>query len=198
MNFPYAPLPHRALASGAWLKAPGGPGTGIGKDSPAIAVMTDFAVVPAAWTAPSASIVEANRAMIERGVRSLIVLDRDRVVTGILTATDLLGERPMAAATARGVPRAEVTVRDIMTPAERIEVLPYDSVIEARVGHVVATLLAAGRQHGLVVEADGRSEVVRGIFSLSQIANALGIAIEAPQRAETFADIEAALTGHRP
>jgi CBS domain-containing protein len=193
MDFRYAPLPHHALSRNARLKPALGPGTGISPDSPALAVMTDFAVVPAAKTTPSVSIDEANRAMIERGVRSLIVVDSDGVVVGILTATDVLGERPLKAATSRGVPRNEVAVQEIMTPAERIEVLPYESLAQARVGHVVATLLAAGRQHGLVVERDAGGEVVRGIFSLSQIANALGIPIEAPQRAETFADIEAAL-----
>ena len=49
----------------------------------------------------------------------------------------------------------------------------------AEVGHIVATLKAAGRQHALVAESgpDGTAQTVRGIFSLSQIARQLGVTI---------------------
>ena len=63
----------------------------------------------------------------------------------------------------------------------------------ARVGHVLETLRRSGRQHALVIDFDGRS-MVRGIFSLSQIARQLGVALPAGgEVARTFSEIEAAL-----
>ncbi|MGE5090071.1 MAG: CBS domain-containing protein, partial [Candidatus Levyibacteriota bacterium] len=143
-----------------------------------------------------ASIAEANRVMIARSVRALFVIDHARDLLGIVTATDTLGERPIQFAQARSVRYDEVTVRDIMTPADRVEVLDLRDVQRARVGDLVATLRFAGRQHALVAETtEGDASAGRtlcGIISLTQIGRRLGL----PQQhihdiARTFAEIEA-------
>jgi len=119
------------------------------------------------------------------------VVDERESVLGVLTANDLLGERPMLAATGRGRRRDELAVSDVMTPAERVEVIELAEVERARVGHVLETLRGAGRQHALVVDAES---MVRGIFSISQIARQLGVSVPAGgEVALTFSEIEAAL-----
>lgn len=190
----YAALPLRRLKSGAELRA-ATPHSGerLTLDSRALSVMTDFAVVPAATIEPDASVDDANRTMIRRGVRSLIVVDHAHRVLGIITATDVLGERPMQVALAQNMKRHEVPVREVMTPLERMEALPIDALIDAKIGHLVATLAKAGRQHALVVENGAAGDSVRGIVSLTQIAADLGISIEATAVAGTFAEVEAAL-----
>jgi hypothetical protein len=67
-------------------------------------------------------------------------------------------------------------------------------VSNARVGHIVSSLQQSRRHHALVVQhdAEGRPEV-RGIFSLSQIARQLGMPLQLPEGAGSFAEIEAAL-----
>jgi len=163
-------------------------------DSPAVSVMTDFSQVPAAVVEPDANIATANDFMKRRRVRALLVTDPD--VIGILTATDVLGEKPVTLALERGVRRDEIRVADIMTPRELIELIPFSEIREARVGHIVATLKQAGRQHLLVGErASSGVVVVRGIFSLSQVARQLGVDLQPNSFAHTFAEIEAAL-GH--
>jgi CBS domain-containing protein len=194
MTLDYAALPLRRLRSGAQLRA-ATPHSGerLTLDSRALSVMTDFAVVPAATIEPEASVDDANRSMIRRGVRSLIVVDHARRVLGIITATDVLGERPMQVAREHGVQHHEVPVREVMTSLDRMEALPIDALIDAKIGHVAATLHKAGRQHALVVERGADGDTVRGIFSLTQIASDLGISIEASSVAATFAEVEAAL-----
>lgn len=193
MPLDYAALPLRPLASGARIRgATLHGGERLMLESRALRVLTDFAVVPAATVEPGMRLGEANEYMIRRGVRSLIVVDGGRVV-GIITANDILGELPIQAALERNVPRAEVAVREVMTPAERMEALPLESLLDARIGHVVATLQRAVRQHALVVERGAEGDVVRGIFSMSQIAAELGITIESAGVASTFAEIERAL-----
>jgi len=190
----YGALELRPLGSDARLRGTASQATErLTAASPALAVMTDFAVVPAATIEPGASLDEANKFMIRRGVRSLLVLDHSQYVVGIITANDILGERPMQIALERNVTRNEVLVREAMTPVERMDALPANELLEAKIGHVVATLRKAGRQHVLVVETSNGSEVVRGIFSLSHIASALGIRIEASSIAGTFAEVQAAL-----
>jgi hypothetical protein len=80
-----------------------------------------------------------------------------------------------------------------MTPLDRMEALPIDALIDAKIGHIAATLRKAGRQHALVVESGPDGDTLRGIFSLTQIAAELGISIETSSVAATFAEVEAAL-----
>lgn len=163
-------------------------------DSPALEVMTDLTRVTAVIILPGDTVDEAHRRMIQRGVRLLLVVDQDRRVHGIVTANDVLGEKPVRMAVQRGVPRSDIQVRDIMTERERLEVLDLRDVQSSTVGHIVATLKAAGRQHTLVVDQDARGrQRVRGVFSATQIARQLGIVITTEAVARTFADIEASL-----
>jgi CBS domain-containing protein len=194
MTLDYAALPLRPLQAGVRLRAASPrDGERLTLDSRALSVMTDFAVVPAATIEPDASVADANRFMIRRGVRSLIVIDHAHRVLGIITANDVLGERPMQLALERGVKHDEILVREIMTPVERIEALPIDALLDAKIGHLVATLRRAGRQHALAVEGGPAGDVVRGIFSLTQIARELGISVETSAVAGTFAEVKAAL-----
>lgn len=186
-------LPIRALGPGAGFRRPTQTeATRVGAGSPALQVMTDLQRVAPATIRPGAPLAGANQFMITRGVRLLLVVDEEHEkVLGVITAADLLGERPMLAATGRGLRRDELTVADVMTPASGVEVVSLADVEGARVGHVLETLRRTGRQHVLVVDAAG---LVRGIFSASQIARQVGIAAPAgAQVALTFSEIEAAL-----
>lgn len=163
-------------------------------DSPAVDVMTDLTKVTAVIILPGDTVDEAHRRMIQRGVRLLLVVDADRRVHGIVTANDVLGEKPVQTAVHQGVHRSEVQVRDIMTPRAALEALDIREVQAATVGHIVATLKAAGRQHTLVVDQDAKGrQRVRGVFSATQIARLLGVVITTETVARTFADIEASL-----
>ena len=165
----------------------------VSADSPAIEVMTDLHHVPAATVGPETPLNEANQAMILRGVRSLLVIDSGGRVVGLITAIDILGERPMKVVRERGIRHDELSVRDVMSPADELDVLSMSDVLRAEVGHVVANLRRSGRQHALVVDTDaGGRRLIRGIFSASQIARQLGIPMPTTEVARTFAEIEAA------
>jgi CBS domain-containing protein len=186
----YSPLPLALLAPGARVTEPAAPGH-VTLDDPAFAVMTDLREVHAACTSPEELVDRAQARMIERGVRLLFVLDDDASIVGLITTTDLLGEKPMRVTAARGVTHAELIVADLMTPAARLDSLTFQDVSQMRVGHIVATLKAIRRQHLLVSEAEGKR--VRGIFSATQLARQLGMPLQTFEVAQTFADIEAAL-----
>jgi CBS-domain-containing membrane protein len=168
----------------------------VGFDDAAESVMTDLKQVSAVLIRPGDGVEEANQRMIQHGVRLLLVVDENRKVVGIITATDLLGEKPLQVIAERGCRREDVRVRDIMTPTHRLEVLHMNDVRRAKVGHIVATLKMAGRQHAVVVEVDhdhDGKQTIRGLFSATQIARQLGVAIQASEIARTFSEIEAQL-----
>jgi CBS domain-containing protein len=206
MERDYQPLPIRELGPNAGFRRPVQPPPArVSAESPAAHVMTDLTRVAPATIRPQAPLTGANQFMITRGVRLLLVIDEVENVLGLITATDILSEKPMRAAVDRGIRRDELTVADVMTPAEQVEVINYAEVEGARVGHVLETLRRAGRQHALVVDFDetpsgrplaapSRRTMVRGIFSISQIARQLGVAVPAAgEVARTFSEIESAI-----
>src|SRR2546425_6837926 len=187
----YQALPLRELGGDAGFRRPTQPSAGrVTLESPALQVMTDLTRATPATIRPQAPLAGANQFMITRGVRLLLVVDEHESVLGVLTANDLLGERSMLAATGRGVRRDELTVVDVMTPAERVEVIELAEVERARVGHVLETLRRARRPRPLV----GGGPMVGGHLSVSQIARQLGVSVPAGgEVALTFSEIEAAL-----
>jgi CBS domain-containing protein len=196
-NRNHSPLPTHHLPAHVHVPVAGPHGDApLSMDSPALDFYTDLTRVPAATIEESASVDDANRNMIRRGVRSLLVIDHERRLLGLLTATDVISEKPVQAAHQRGVTLSDVQVRDIMTPTTQIEAFEYEDFARAAVGRIVAALRNAGRQHGLVVRRQGNAhnhELIQGIVSLTQIASALGVAIDLPGHARSFAEIEAAI-----
>lgn len=162
--------------------------------SPATDVMTDLNKVSVISVRAKTSMDKANAKMIRYGVRLLLVLDDNDQVVGLLTAADVLGEKPMHFLQNMGGTHADILVRDIMTTQRELDVLNIEDVKNASVGHIVASLKKAGRQHALVVAegADGK-QAVCGLFSITQIARQLGAQIQTFELARTFAEIEAVI-----
>ena len=190
MTREYSPLMLAPLAPGSRI-SDATPPRRVTLDDPALSVMTDLQHVSVATTTPEEPIEEAHANMIRRGVRLLFVLDNAGAVQGVITATDLLGEKPMRFMQDRGIPHSEIRVGDIMTPASHLEAIALQDLASMRVGHVVATMRAVRRQHLMVSEGEGRR--IRGLFSATQIARQLGVELQTTEVARTFADIEAAL-----
>lgn len=191
----YSPLTLSALRAGSGYAQPTQTvSESVTMEDRAMQVMTDLRSVAAVIILSGDSVEEAHRRMIQRGVRLLLVVDQNRQVVGVITASDILGEKPLQVVSQRGIRREELLVRDIMTPQERLEVLDLNDVRVAKVGHIVSTLKQDGRQHAVVVERDAaKRQVVCGLFSATQIARQLGVAIPTSEIARTFSEIEAQL-----
>jgi CBS-domain-containing membrane protein len=163
----------------------------------AINVMTDLCRVAVINVRARTSMEKANAKMIRYGVRTLLVLDDADKIAGILTANDVLGDKPVRFLQQMGGTHADIQVRDVMTVQPDLEVLKLDDVYKAKVGDILATLKAAGRQHAIVVEEkeDGR-QTLRGLFSATQIARQLGLRVNTAEVIKLFAEIEASVGAH--
>ena len=96
---------------------------------PALDVMTDFRRMTAFIASPDDTIQQAEARMIRRNVRLLFVMDSEEQVAGLITSTDIYGEKPMQAVQSRGILRDEVRVADIMTPVDLIEAVDFDDLV---------------------------------------------------------------------
>ena len=194
MTQPYRALSHAFLAPRSKYCRPASPSQKVTLESPAMAVMTDLERVMAVTIGPGNSIETANQRMIAAGVRLLLVVDGEQQILGLITANDILGEKPLKHLQRSGGTFNEILVRDIMTPQQELDVLRLLDVFGSRVGDIVATLKSFGRQHALVVETgDGDAHKVRGIFSATQIGRQLGMNVAPGEIAGTFAELEAVL-----
>lgn len=192
------PVPH-ALST---RKAPEGTGfsepttfTLVRADSPAMCVMTDLRQVSAATISPDLTLAQATQTMISRGVRLLLVVNRDDEVLGVITARDTQGERPIQMIQKEGGKFTDLLVKDLMCMREDIDLIAIEDVLRAKVSDVVATLESLKRQHAMVGERDpmtGQTRI-RGIFSATQIGRQLGAAIQTFDVASTFNEIESYL-----
>ncbi len=163
-------------------------------EDPAIKIMTDLSQIAAVTISPSCTINEATDRMLKMKVKLLFVTDtKDRII-GLITYSDIQGERPIQFQQSNGVSRSEVCVLDIMTSIESIEALDWSIVEKARVGDIAKTMRKLNRQHALVLEhPDENTYQIRGIFSISLLSKLLGLQIDTTEVAKTFAEFERVL-----
>ena len=165
------------------------------KSDEARLAMTDLRQITAITIEPNASIDHAMLRMKESGVHMLLVTNPRNEVLGLITTTDIQGEKPMQAVLNQGASRDDIMVRTIMTPRNHLEAMKMSDVDKAFVGDIVETLKRSGRRHALVVDQheDITQESIRGIFSQIQLSQQLGEPIDTVEIATTFAEVEKAL-----
>ncbi len=159
---------------------------------PALSVMTDFTTSAMFSINHSVQIDHALEYMKAAGVRLLFVLNEDSQLAGLVTSTDIQGERPtrhMLSVDATAT-REDVLVRHIMSPVSDWIVLDYPDVQRARISQIVATFMTAGMRHLVVTDTDLSGTAVRGVISATRVEQALGITLNIVRTARTFAEIE--------
>jgi CBS-domain-containing membrane protein len=160
-------------------------------EDPATKAMTDLTTVPAVTISPSCTLDEVTDRMLKMKVKLLFVTDSKERIIGLITYSDLQGERPIQFQQTNGVSRNEICVLDIMTSIDSIDAMEWTAVERARVGDIVSTMKKLNRQHALVLEyPDENNYQIRGIFSTSLLSKLLGIDIESSEMAQTFAEFE--------
>jgi CBS domain-containing protein len=156
---------------------------------PALAVMTDLTQVKAATTSPSTSLRQAEQMMITLGVRMLLVASDMPAIRGLVTTTDLHGDRQMRGFQQRRYD--ELTVADVMSGLPDLDAIDYEVMKTALVGDLIATLQRFGRNHLLVIEGptENTPPRVRGVISRAQIERQLGSPVPVTEAADTFAEV---------
>jgi len=164
-------------------------------ESPALDVMTDLTQVKAATIRPDATLEQAEQTMIYQGVRMLFVVSDMPELEGLITSTDLRGERQMRLVHARQLRFHEMRVSDVMTELGWLDAIEFGRMRSATVGNMIATLKRVGRNHLLVVQVATSSTPlrVRGVVSRAQIERQLGTTLDITEIASNFSEVERAL-----
>ncbi len=170
----HPPVPLKQLRS--TLGTPRNESWQVELDAPARSVMTDFTQRNMVTVDGRLPVDTALEVMRHAGVRSAFVVDADaRQVLGLITAHDIMGEKPIRhlqsiGCTHRTCSRDDVKVADIMERAEAWLVVGAAEVELATVGAILEALQRSGHTHLPVVEpAEPGRPALRGIFSRAKL-----------------------------
>jgi CBS domain-containing protein len=142
---------------------------------PALTVMTDFRERSSVTVADADPIDAALEHMKHAGVRSAFVVEADRrAVVGLITAYDIMGDKPMRYVQDHRTRRSEVRARDMMTPLASLRCVRMRDVERSTVGAVARAFEEAGLTHIPVVEDDERGATrLRGLLSAARVRRLL-------------------------
>ncbi len=172
----------------------------VSMDSPALSLFTDLRQSPAISVLDATPIDIALEQMIYSGIKLLFVVRTDFELRGLITADNIVGEKPLLFLQSQGghigtAARHDIEVRHIMQPVSDWKTLDFSAIQHARVGDIVATFKKTGRHHLIVLEQFTQPDklIVRGLFSATKVERELGIGFDIIQRPESFAELERAL-----
>jgi len=142
---------------------------------PALSVMTDFRERASVTVSETAMIDEALEHMRHTGVRSAFAVhDGNHEVVGLITAYDIISEKPMLNMRFAATPRSEVLVFDIMQRVSDWRVADIKQIERATVAAVAEMFAKTGLTHVPVLEASHTGEQrLRGLLSAAKVIRLL-------------------------
>lgn len=165
-------------------------------DDPAVWVLTDFTKSTPYTITPHEAIPAALTEMKACRVHALLVINEDKQFIGLVTSEDILGEKPVKIIQERRIPRNEIHVHSVMTPLDQLLAFSLSQIETAKVGNIAHSLVESKQHYALVmVDSEQGRQLIRGIFSLSDISDKLGYNVrDKLASAESVAELQETLT----
>jgi CBS domain containing-hemolysin-like protein len=142
---------------------------------PALSVMIDYRSRSSVTVPETAPLDEALAHMKHAGVRCAFVVDeKNNVVVGMLTAYDILGEKPQQHMRFTGVSHGDVLVKDIMQKISDWRVADFKDIERATVGDLLEVFNETELTHLPVMETtEGNEQRLRGLLSFAKVKRLL-------------------------
>ena len=139
---------------------------------PAVSVMTSFRERHSVTVPDTMPIDVALEHMKHTGVRCAFAVDDEgKAVVGLVTAYDIMSEKPIQAAHTK---RQDILVRDIMQRISDWRVIHIEDLERATVGSVARLFDETRLTHIPVTETDAKGHVkVRGLLSSARVKRLL-------------------------
>lgn len=156
----------------------------------ALDVLFDYSAVVPLTLDPNVTAEAAEIAMLYSHTNLQLVSDGQSNLVGIISLRDISGDKMLATATAMGVARQDLTVRDLMTPVAHLPYVRHDTLARATVGDLVTIL--ENRQQRYLVVVD-HAEQLCGLICANEIARLLGRELNILPVAHHFGEVFSAL-----
>ena len=155
------------------------------KESPALAIFTDFEMYNPLVLEENTSAIEAEKLMAKAHVRMKIVVDKSNNFLGIVSLKDL-SEQEVIKKISNGHERPNLMITDFMRKKSDLSAFDFDELETATIGDIVDALEESAHQHCLVVDRDKHQ--IRGLISASDVARKLHIPIDISKK-PTFMEV---------
>jgi CBS domain-containing protein len=144
-------------------------------EDPALSVMTDFRERSSVTVPELISIDAALEHMKHTGVRCAFAVDEaQRLVVGLITAYDIMGEKPMRHMRLTSTVRAHVLVKDLMLRPPDWHVAHIKQIESHTVAEVARLFDETRLTHVVVMETDENAvQRLRGILSAAKVRRLL-------------------------
>ncbi|CAH9049886.1 hypothetical protein PSECIP111951_00505 [Pseudoalteromonas holothuriae] len=166
----------------------------ISLDSPAREVMHGFAQVPPQLIDSNTVLDDALLIMQQTHMRISFVVDAHNNMLGLISKARLSSSYVLKISAKKGIPRADMTVSDVMTPLSSLNSVNELAVGSARVGDIVESMEMAGHEHLLVVSQTPQQ--ICGYFDLIDISRMTGSSLNQVKSANSFSEIVDSLLHH--
>lgn len=142
---------------------------------PALSVMIDFRSRSSVTVSETAPLDEALGHMKHAGVRCAFVVDEKKTaVVGMITAYDMLGEKPQQHMHFTGIGHDDVLVKDIMQKISDWRVADIKDIEKSTVGDVLEMFNETGVTHLPVMETtESNEQHLRGLLSFAKVKRLL-------------------------
>lgn len=142
---------------------------------PALSVMIDFRSRSSVTVSETAPMDEALGHMKHTGVKCAFVVDeKKRAVVGMITAYDILGEKPQQHMHFTGVNHDDVLVKDIMQKIDDWRVTDIKDIERSTVSDVLDVFNETGVTHLPVMETtESNGQRLRGLLSFAKVKRLL-------------------------
>lgn len=158
--------------------------------SPAEKVFVDFDSRQPMVLDQGVSVDDAAYLMRITHAKIKLIVDRNNQFRGIISLRDIDSVKVLATASVMGVARADLTVKDIMTPTVRLQGVNRGVLARAQVSDLVEALEFEGQRFLLVLDD---AERICGLISADEIAHRLGRHLDIEPVAHSFNDVFSAL-----
>ena len=167
--------------------------TALTLQSPASSVFIDFDSRQPMVVEQGVSVEDATYLMRTTHARLKLVVDSVNRFCGLISLRDISSIKVLATASAMGVARADLNVRDIMTPAYRLQGINRRVLEKSTIADLVEALEVEGQRYLMVLDDEG---ALGGVLEADEIALRTGHDLDIQPLAGDFNEVFSALRVH--
>lgn len=148
-------------------------------DDDALNVLTDFSFCKPFIISPDEKLPQATTEMKAAKVHSLLVVDQNDQVIGLITSEDILSEKPVKVTHDKFISHQDIKVRSIMQAIHELAAIDIETIKHSKIGNLVHTFIELKQPYLLVVEHNSKdkNQQIRGIISARKLGEQLGMDI---------------------
>jgi CBS domain-containing protein len=148
-------------------------------------VVNDIKYIVSQMITPDTSIDEALTIMKLSNRKSSLYVGVDSKLLGVISGFTLVSRVVLMIANRKGVPRADLTVADVMSSTYKMPALRKSHVHRACIGDIKKTMESLGEAHIQVVDENNK---ICGIISSTDIGRVLNVPVLINATAHSFKD----------